>query len=256
MSRKIGFTLTLSLVLLSATLGGLAFASSPRETKAQSTSSTNVNRTITVIGQGRVHVRPDIAQAQIGVEVFAPTVKEATAKNREQMTAVLAALRKAGIADRDIQTSNYSIFFEREPGIPMPATAEGIPGELQGRYRVSNMVQVTIRDLDAVASVLDAAIEAGANNIWGVNFSLEDSSAAESEARAKAMANARAKATELAELAGLKLGEVVSISESISSPYPVMAFAAMERIGVGGSGPISPGELDFQASLQVVFEVQ
>lgn len=256
MLRKLGFPLILGLALVSATLGGLAFASPPREAKAQLTSATNVSRTITVIGQGKVHVKPDIAQAQIGVEVFAPTVKEATAKNREQMAAVLAALHKAGIADQDIQTSNYSIFLEREPAMPMPAITEIVPSEPQGRYRVSNMVQVTIRDLDSVASILDAAIEAGANNVWGVSFSLEDSSAAESEARAKAMANARAKAAELAELAGLELGEVVSISESISGPYPVMAFAAVERGGMGGGGPISPGELDFQASLQVVFEVR
>ncbi len=256
MSRRIGLALVLTFALISAALGGLTLASPAREAKAQTTSTAGVSRTITVIGQGKVRVKPDVVQAQIGVEVFAPTVKEATTKNREQMTAVLAALRKAGIADKDVQTSNYSIFFEREPVMPMSGSAETAPGEPQGRYRVSNMVQVTIRDLDLVASVLDAAIEAGANNIWGVSFSLEDSSAAESEARAKAMANARSKAAELAKLAGLELGEVASVSEVIGGPGPVLGVAAMERAAMGGAGPISPGELDFQTQLQVVFTVQ
>jgi uncharacterized protein YggE len=252
MSRKGGLSLLLVVVLVGAALGGLAF------THPQTSLAGDVSRTITVVGQGKVNVKPDVARAQIGVEVFASTVKEATAKNREQMTAVQAALRKAGIAEKDIQTSNYSINFEREPGIPMMMElgAKGAEStELQGRYRVSNMVEVVIRDLDDVAAVLDTAVEAGANNIWGVSFDLEDPSAVESEARSKAMANARAKAAELAKLAGVTLGEVVSVSEVIGGPFPVMAFAAEVR-GFGGGGPISPGELSIQTQLQVVFAIK
>jgi len=251
MSRKAGLSLLLIAVLVGAALGGLAF------THPQAIPSSDVSRTITVVGQGKVNVKPDVARAQIGVEVFAPTVKEATTKNREQMMAVQAALLKVGIAEKDIQTSNYSINFEQSPGIPMmePGTRGTATTEPQGRYRVSNMVEVVIRDLDNVGAILDAAVEAGANNIWGVSFGLEDSSAAESEARAKAMANARAKAAELAKLAGVTLGDVVSVSEVIGGPYPVVAFAA-EAQGFGGGGPISPGELSIQTQLQVVFAIK
>ncbi len=250
MSRKVGLSLLLIIVLVGAALGGLAF------THPQAIPSGEVSRTITVVGQGKVNVKPDVARAQIGVEVFAPTVKEATTKNREQMMAVQAALLKVGVAEKDIQTSNYSINFEQnmpimmEPGIKGSATTEP-----QGRYRVSNMVEVVIRDLDNIGAILDAAVEAGANSIWGVSFGLEDSSAAESEARAKAMANARAKAAELAKLAGVTLGDVVSVSEIIGGSYPIVAFAAEVR-GFGGSVPISPGELSIQTQLQVAFAVK
>ncbi len=252
MSRKVGLSLLLIIVLVGATLGGLAF------THPQAILSGDVNRTITVVGQGKVNVKPDVARAQIGVEVFAPTVKEATTKNREQMMAVQAALLKVGIAEKDIQTSNYSINFEQSSGLPMmmePGIKGSATTEPQGRYRVSNMVEVVIRDLDNVGAILDAAVEAGANSIWGVSFGLEDSSAAESEARAKAMANARAKAAELAKLAGVTLSDVVSVSEVIGGPFPVVTFAAEVR-GFGGGGPISPGELSIQAQLQVVFAVK
>ncbi|NOZ27546.1 MAG: SIMPL domain-containing protein [Chloroflexi bacterium] len=254
MSRRKSLIAILIISLLGAALGGLAF------TQPQTTPASGATRTITVVGHGKVRVEPDVARAQIGVEVFAPTVKEATAKNREQMTAILEALQKAGIEEKDIQTSNYSINFEREPymAAPMMPGKETLPmAEPQGRYRVSNMVQVTIRDLDTVAAVLDAAVEAGANTIWGVSFDIEDASEAESEARAKAMENARDKAAELAELAGVELGEVVSVSEVIGSPaFPVMGIAEAARAAFGGAGPIAPGELTFQAQLQVVFAIK
>ncbi len=252
MGQRKGLVLMLILALLGAAAGGLAF------TQPQTTTTTaGVARTITVIGQGKVNVKPDIARVQIGVEVFAPTVKEATAKNREQMASVLAALKKAGVADKDIQTFNYSINFERESFMAMPSApgaAEMKAVEPRGRYRVSNMVQVTIRDLDTVATILDAAVEAGANNVWGVSFGIEDSGKAESEARAKAMDNARAKAAELAELAGVELGEVISVSEVIGTAFPPVAFA--EARALGGGAPISPGELTFQTQLQVVFAIK
>ena len=252
-SRQRGAAVLVAVALVSAILGGLIFTRSADPAAAQAPTQQTAP-TITVIGSGKVSLKPDVAQAQMGVETFAATVKEATAKNREQMTSVLAALKKAGVAEKDIQTANYSIYFERDPNMPMASGPEATASvEPQGRYRVSNMVQVTIRDRDAVAAILDAAVEAGANNIWNVTFMLEDPGTAESEARAKAMENARAKAAELAKLAGLDLGDVISVSEVIGA----MPVAAPYAAGMGGGGGgIAPGEMTYQTQLQVVFAAQ
>ena len=119
--------------------------------------------------------------------------------------AVLAALREQGVADTDMTTSSYSVYAERY-GSDGP-----LPND-QVRYRVSNNVTVLVRDLDALGTVLDAAVVAGANNIYGVEFLLDDPTAARSEARGLAVANAQATAVELAELNGLAVGNVISIS--------------------------------------------
>jgi uncharacterized protein YggE len=125
------------------------------------------------------------------------------------------------------------------------------------RYRVSNNVQVTIRDLDNVGTILDAAVEAGANNIFGVDFALDDPSVVESEARQKAVEDARAKAEELATLNGVTLGDVVSVSEvvGLGGGYYMGNFSeqAMMRMGGGGGAPIAPGELELTMQLQVIY---
>jgi hypothetical protein len=208
-------------------------------------------RTITVVGEGKVSIKPDVARAAIGVEVVEPTVKAASAANKELIEAVLAALKEQGIAEKDIQTSGFSIFAERfGPMGPLPAD------EVQ--YRVSNNVSVKIRALDSIGAILDAAVEAGANNIYGVDFSLDDPNAVESSAREKAVADAKAKAEELALLTGLKVGNVVSISEVIGAGggYYAGSFAApgLQTLG-GGGAPISPGELELTMQLQVVFMI-
>jgi uncharacterized protein YggE len=166
-------------------------------------------RTITVVGEGQVSAPPDTAQVYIGVQVSEVDPKTATEKAAQDMNALLAALKGEGIAEKDIQTSYYSVYVDRPYG-PQGPTDEAI-------YQVSNNVQVTIRDLDKVTDILGVAIEAGANNINSVDFRLADTSKLQTEARAKAVENAQAKAQELAELNGVAVGEVVSISEVVDS---------------------------------------
>jgi uncharacterized protein YggE len=188
------------------------------------------------------------------VEVLAPTVKEATEEAKERMTAIMAALLKAGIAEKDIQTSSYSIYFERYPEVM--AAVEEKPSEIEGNYRVSNMVQVKIRDLDKIGTVLDEVVEAGANNVYGVSFTVDDPSEVRSEARDKAVADAKVKAQELAHLNGVSLGEVLQISEVIGGVFStsgILAPVAMEYRGGGGS--ISPGELEFSVQIQVTYAI-
>lgn len=242
---------------------------------------------LVVIGQGEVTARPDIARANLGIEIIAPTVGEATRQANERMAAIFAALRRIGIDEKDIRTSNFSVNFERnmpEPmGYPMPASPPSasppqppspspmmkpapapVPPPMptavpSGFYRVSNTVDVTIRDLSRVGPVLDAAMAAGANSIWGVNFGLDETDALAVKAREEAMADARKRAEALARLGGVALGEVISISEETGGgggmppPMPVM-LAAMKD--ASAPTPIAPGEVRYGMQVRVVYAIE
>ncbi len=207
---------------------------------------------VTVVGEGTVSIQPDIATASIGVEVVRPTVREASVAAEAIMEEVQAALLSQNLDESDIQTRHFSIFAERfGPG--------GLLDEDDVRYRVSNTVFITIQDLESIGDVLDAAIDAGANNIYGVDFSLADPASVESEARAKAVADAYDKAEELADIIDVEVGDVMGISEIIGQGggffggnFSRMAAAEMG----GGSGPISPGELNLTMQLQITYELQ
>ncbi|MCB0064061.1 MAG: SIMPL domain-containing protein [Caldilineaceae bacterium] len=247
---KITGSLLVAVLLL---LGAFAlpFAAWAPVANAQSANTATTPGTITVVGEGTVRIKPDIARVQIGVEVMMSSVKEASEANKATLEAVLTALQEQGIAEEDIQTSGFNVYAERfGPNGPLP--------DDQVNYRVSNNVAVTVRDLDTLGAVLDAAIEAGANNIYGVEFSLDDTSPIESEARASAVADALAKAEDLAELTGTTVGNVVSISEVIGNGggYYSSNFAEAARgLGGGGSTPVSPGELELLMQLQVTYAI-
>jgi uncharacterized protein len=208
-------------------------------------------RTITVVGDGTVSIKPDVARANIGVEVLKPTVEEAAAESNQVTDQVLAALKEMGIADNDIQTSGYSVYSERYG-------SDGAPAD-KIQYRVTNTVNVLIRDLEQVGQVLDASIKAGANSIYGVEFLLDDATAARSAARKQAVNNAGATAQELAELSGVKVGKIISISEVIGNTggFYNNQFTQYST-GVGGGraeAPIEPGQLRLIMQLQVTYEL-
>jgi uncharacterized protein YggE len=241
----------LVVVLLATVLGGCTAAQTAPQPALAATPE-GLSRYITVIGKGEVSLIPDVAQINVGSEVIADTVSEAKAEVDRRMEAIMAVLEEMGIADEDIQTSHYSIYYEREPFYPMPR--EETSPETEGAYRVSNMLEVTIRDLEVVGEVLDAVVEAGANQMYGVTFTISDDQDWESEAREKAMADAKARAEELAGLAGVELGEVLSVSEVVGSPMGPVAIE-MAAMGRGGGG-IAPGELEFGTQIQVTFAIQ
>lgn len=242
----------LALTLL---LGGLAFSFlMPRVAPLQAQSSqeamAGLPNTITVVGEGIARIQPDIAVATIGVQVADAEVQTASNNAQTTMEAVLAAIGEQGVAEEDIQTTGFTIFAEFGPAGPTGEQSQ------EPLYRVSNNVNVTIRALDQVAAVLDAAIAAGANNIFGVTFSIDDSSQAESEARAQAIEKAAAKAEELAGLTNLQLGSVLSVSEVIGSQGGYFASPGLRTdagVGMGGGSPISPGQLNVSVQLEVVY---
>jgi len=241
----------LSLGLAAVVLAGCSTANAAPPVAPEPTGQETV-RYITVVGKGEVSLTPDIAQVNVGAEATAETVSEAKAEVDSRMEAILAALKEMGIAEKDIQTSQYSIYYEREP-VFGPAREES-SSEAGGLYRVSNMLNVTIREIERAGEVVDAAVEAGANRMYGVSFTVSETVEWESEAREKAMADARARAEELAGLAEVTLGEVLSVSEVVGSGPVVMEKEIMAAFG--GGGGIVPGELEFGTQIQVSFAIE
>jgi uncharacterized protein YggE len=246
MSKRI--KLLMLVALLGASVAACTAVKAAPESEAQSAASPAEARTITVVGEGKVSLKPDIATINVGAEARAATVSEAKAAVDAQMAAIIAALEEAGVAEKDIQTSHYGIYYEREP---MPVLGEGTAAGVQGGYVVSNIVQVTVRDVEKAGGVLDAVVQAGANQVYGVTFTVADESTWQSRARADAMADAKSRAQELAGLAGVELGQVVSVSEVIGG---MQVPVASER-GLGGGG-IAPGELELGTQIQVSFAIQ
>lgn len=207
---------------------------------------------VTVVGRGEAFGQPDKASVQVGVETFGETVEEATQTNQATLEAIMAAMEELGIAPENIQTTNYNLWADQRRG------EEGFAG-IRG-YWVSNQVSVTVLDITQTGEVLQAATEAGANNIFGIQFSVSDPAALESEARANAMADAEARAAELAELAGLDLGQARVVSEVIGQ-VPIgfrgiggadfaVAEAAIPEPGV------SPGQLSVSVQVQVTYSAE
>lgn len=202
-------------------------------------------RQITVVGTGTSRARPDTAQVQIGVETTAPTTTAALEQNSAQVNAVVARLKELGIAETDIQTSNFNMY----------ATYDENGREVTG-YTVSNMVSVTIRNLAQAGTLLDEVVQVGANRIYGISFNVDQPDALMEQARNEAIADARVKAEQMAQVSGTTLGEVLVITENIGAtpPIPFMGGAAAEK--AAADVPVQGGEQVFNASIQVTFALQ
>jgi len=202
--------------------------------------------TISVSGIGRASAAPDMARLTVGVESLQATASKAVGEVNTKQAAIIARLKALGVADKDIQTSNFSVSVDRG-NQPRPGTEGPV------NYRASNTASVIVRKLDSLGAIIDAVTEAGANTIYGVSLGLTDNTAMAAEARHKAVADARAKAEALAKAAGVKLGRLVSISEAgAASPAPV--FAAAEARTAGSA--IEAGELTVSAQVSVVFAIE
>ncbi len=252
LAKKVFYSLVVVVVIATLSVGGLVLATGSRSAQpiAQAAAPVTSDRGITVVGIGKVTGKPDIAHVTVGIETQAPSLQTAVDENKAKMTVLLDTLKKLGIADKDIQTSNYSVYTER---VTPPTPGAEVSAD-QMIYHVTNQVDVIVRDVNQLGDVLDQAVAAGANNIYGVNFSVADTAKLETDARAKAVENAKARAQELAQLNGLQLGEVLSVSEVIGgSAYP-MDFGAK---GMGGGGtPVQPGELEMSLSIQITYAVK
>ncbi len=234
------------LFLIALLVGGAALAAcGPSVPSTINVQTQPPLRTITVTGTGKVTLTPDIAYITIGVNTQNASAKDAVAQNTAQAQAVMAAIKKFGIADKDIQTTDFSIY---------PQQQYDNTGKLTGiTYVVNNSVYVTVRDLSKLGELLDATVSSGANNINSITFDVADKTAALAQARQAAVAEAQKQATELTQATGVKLGEVQTISYSDSTPPIVVPMARAADLGTGSNVPISSGSMQISTTVTIVY---
>lgn len=212
------------------------------------------NTLLTLSGEGRSSRAPDLALFSAGVTSQAQTAGTAMSANAADMNRVIAALKKAGIADKDIQTSQLSlnpIYGDQQ------ASPAGTPREprIVG-YQATNTVSIRQRDLKQFGRVLDTLVAAGANQVNGPSFQLDDPDAALAEARVAALKAARAKADLYARAAGLRVVRILTISESGGyMPQPQVMFAKAAMAMEAAPTPVAAGQVDLSASVSVQFEL-
>lgn len=245
--RNLGLVVAVVALIGAASVGVYGVRGSAAQDATPPASAGGTLATVSVSGNGVVTIAPDTASVVVGVNIIEATLSSAQEKATTQMTAVLDALKKAGIAEKDIQTINYSV------NIIQSYDQNGTPGVIKG-FQVSNQVSVTIRDISKLGSILDTVVAQGANAIYGISFSVGDPSTAASQARTLAVKNAKKKADELAAAAGMKVGRVLSITETTSpSPAPV-AYGRAEA-SANAAVPVQPGTTTVSVDVQVTYEL-
>ncbi len=208
---------------------------------------------LTVNAEGKTARTPDLAVFNAGVTSQGKTAGEALSANAADMTRVIATLKQAGIADKDIQTSQISLNPIYGQPVVQPNGMVIQEPRITG-YQATNTVMIRSRDIKNFGKVLDALVASGANQVNGPSFQLADPSAANDEARVSAIKAARARAELYARAAGLRVARIVSISESggYAPPQPMYARAMKAE---ADSTPISAGEVEAAVSVTVQFEL-
>lgn len=212
--------------------------------------TTPLQRTISLSGHGEVRAAPDRATLMIGVNSQAANARDAVTANSKAMVSVMEALQKAGIAEKDIQTSNFSV----QPRYNYNNN-NGQPPELVG-YDVTNTVNVTIRKIEMLGSVLDQTVSAGSNQVNGISFDLSDPQKATDEARKLAVQDASRKAKLFADAAGVKLGSILSVSEGAGFQPPMPFQPKAMRAEAAGAPPIAAGEQVVGADVTIVWSIE
>lgn len=220
------------------------------ESQSESTPTvTPAPRNITVSGTGKVYLIPDIATISIGIHTEDESATRAVDENDAQAFKVTQVLINMDVDEDDIQTSNFNIsaqlkYDER--------------GNQEGTYYiVDNTVFVTVHDLDQLGEIMGAVVEAGANSIFGIQFDVEDKTEALSRARRAAIRDAQIKAEELAQAAGVTLGEVLSVNEFGGVPVSVFEGAGDSEIDGGSEQvPVSIGQLSLTVDVSVIYDIQ
>jgi len=203
--------------------------------------------TITLTGRGSVDHAPDVALISVGVQVESKTAADAMAQQAAQMNGVFAAVKAAGIADRDMQTGNLSL----NPVYEYPNNARP---RLTG-YQASNSITIKVRDLKSLGKTMDAVVKGGGNTINGISFSVDKPEQFQNDARVEAIKDAAAKAELYAKAVGYKVARIVTITEMDYQPQPVpMAMMRMQDMAAE-STPIAAGEVSLEQTVNVVFEL-
>jgi uncharacterized protein YggE len=228
-------------------------------------SGTTATNTISVSGEGEAFMVPDIAQITATIEKDAKTAKEAQATVSSQEKALLTFLKGAGIADKDIKTTNFSSYpkYEWQEGT-VACLAIGCPPSRPGKnvltgYTVNETITIKVRDTDKAGDIVDGITKAGINQVSGPEYTVDDETAIEGQARDKAIADAKAKAETLAKSLGVKLVRIVNFSEG-GGGYPVPMYAKAEMAfdsAAGNSAPTLPkGENKYTSNVTITYEIR
>lgn len=202
--------------------------------------------TLNLSAYGETKLSPDMATINLGVTTEAGTAARALSDNAARMNQVIAALRAAGVAAKDIRTSGLNLNAQY-------AYEQGQAPRLTG-YQAANQVTVTVHDLTKVGAIADATVSAGANQVNGISFSLADETAAANAARAEAVRALAAKAELYARATGYRVARLVSLSEGGGDgyrPQPVMAMARMQKAPT----TVEPGELTVRVDITGLYEL-
>ncbi|MCS7178326.1 MAG: SIMPL domain-containing protein [Anaerolineae bacterium] len=212
-------------------------------------SAGTITQGVVATGTATVSAEPEIVQVVFGVDLRGDDPAAVVNEAAQKINRAIAAARGLGVAEKDIQTTSYNVWVE---SLYDPQTGQPT-GEVV--YRASHYVMATLRDLGKTGDLLAAVVEAGANSISGVSFTVENPDALVKEARQKALENARAQAEQMAQVLGIALGKPVLVSEG--GGYPVAAAVRMEAGGGAVEAPsIAPGAFSVTVSVQVVYEIR
>lgn len=219
--------------------------------------SVGTDRSFSVAGEGKAVAVPDIAELSFGVLTEGgKNLADLQDQNTEKMDRVIAFLKDEGIDEKDIKTQYYNIspryqYFNCPP-VPYGGVISCPPSEIIG-YSISQSVLVKVRDLNKTGTILSGVVERGANNVSGPNFTIDDRTELENQAREQAIKQAKEKAKSTAKAGGFRLGKLISIQEGFFSPYPV-PYSLEGRRGAGPS--IEPGSQEIVVNVTLVYEIR
>jgi uncharacterized protein YggE len=205
--------------------------------------------TFSVTGEGKVSVPPDIAVISAGVQAQGNTAKIAQDQLNKNMNAVSAAVKVAGVDSKDIQTSGYNI----NPTYNYQTGGQRITG-----YQASSNLTIKVRAIDRANAVIDAATGAGATNVGGITFDVDDKTKAQNEARQKAVADAKSKAENAARIAGFSLGKIINYSEDFGNAVRPIPMLAKADLAGGGGVPtqVETGTNEITVTVTLSYQIQ
>jgi uncharacterized protein YggE len=225
-----------------------AAAAPPATAQPRPEQTTVQGAMLTINASGTSEAAPDMATISLGVITDGPTAAAALAENSRRMNALMQALRRAGLAERDIQTAYVSVN-------PQYQYRDNLPPIVTG-YQASNTVTAKVRNVDNVGRAIDAAVGAGGNTVNGISFSHQDPDAQLDIARRDAVAEARRRADLYAEALGMRVARVIAISEGGGYAPPIPMPVEARMVADGGATPVAPGQIETRVDVNITFELR
>lgn len=204
---------------------------------------------VTVTGSAKSQVENQVASFTAGINVVNDSKDTAISEANKKIEAIIAAIKEFGVKSSDIKTQNLNVFQQEETYYD-----NGVQKQRAGQWRVNNTIEITLRDISQASDLTQILTASGANNIYGPNFTVDDTLQSETALLGKAIDNARTKATEIARASGRKLGPILNVTEGIQSVNPVYSYA--KGMGGGGGMPTEPGSATIEKSVTVTFELK